>query len=406
MALNTNYTNVELWNLIRSQFPQFAQHTAEATAEMFTDRGFEQLQASQYPDVLNDFWQLSMRVYFQLINRSDVRDDLSDNGFGEYFTNPNGGYIQRMAMYNSKPVSPAYKNLTNGSSPDPFVVRKAKVEERLFRQNFDYQSLITIPDEYQFKQIFISEYGMAEFMAGLMESLNNGYTIQLTTNKLEAINAGINSTTYPLKDTQKVGVALSANPTESELKNFVQTVKDVVSAMTLGPQSSAFNAMSFPNVQDKSRLKILVRPNLENAISVNVLASAFNPDELGLGIDIVTVPHFGGLKPYEDAEFTTPLYPVYDSLGSQIGWNTQANQSNVTVEDADVFWQDPNENVIALIADKGYVFYSEQNPYRVEPIRNPRGLYTNYWASSPNNTVAVDHLYNIVAILNTNIQEA
>ena len=54
--------------------------------------------------------------------------------------------------------------------------------------------------------------------------------------------------------------------------------------------------------------------------------------------------------------------------------------------------------MIAIIADKGWLFESIQNPYRVEPIRNPAGLYQNYWASAPNNAILVDALYNVVAV--------
>jgi hypothetical protein len=63
-----------------------------------------------------------------------------------------------------------------------------------------------------------------------------------------------------------------------------------------------------------------------------------------------------------------------------------------------VYWQDPNADVLAIVADKGWMFEGTQNPYNVEPIRNPRGLYTNMWASSVGNTVAIDPLYNVVTI--------
>ena len=42
------------------------------------------------------------------------------------------------------------------------------------------------------------------------------------------------------------------------------------------------------------------------------------------------------------------------------------------------------------------MFTSTQNPYNVRPIINPRGLYTNYWASAVGNTVACDPLFNFV----------
>lgn len=397
----TLISNVDLWNAIRAKFPQFKSVTAEATADLFTEVGFEKLRNGDNPNVLNDFFGLTLRIYLQQINVSRAKDTLSENGFGEYYSTPYGGLIQRMSIDSLKPVSPKFKNLQNGSGPDPFVVRKPTTSERFWKQNFDYQSLITIPDDFQYKQIFVAEYGMSEFMGGLMTALENGYTVQLFDNKLEAINAGINSEDTPLQETQQVEVELSAEPTADELKAFILTVKNVVDAMTLGPQTSAFNAEKFSTIQDKDRLKLLLRPGIKNAIAVEVLANAFNQENLNLPIDVIELPHFGGLIPYKEDSFTTLLYPVYDNLGIQIGYSETEGATTADYTDDEVYFKDPNEDVIGIIADKGYIFFNQQNPYRVEPIRNPRGLYTNYWASSPNNSVCVDHIYNLVTLKNS-----
>lgn len=395
-------SNLDLWNATRKAFPQFASHTAEGTKEMFTEAGFEKLR-NYSVDALDDFWKLSMRVWLNVINISHANDPLEDNGFGEYYDQPWGGYIQRMSIDSVKPISPAYKGLKDGAGPDPFVVRKPKTAERFWRQNFDYASLITYPDEFAQKQIFISEYGVSEFYAGVMEGLQNGYTIQKYENKLEALNAGINSTDTALQDSQHFTASLSAVPTEDEMKNFILGVNNVVEAMTALGATDGFNAMHFQSTQDKSRLKLLVRPGFKNALKVMTLSGIFHPDELNMDVDVIVVPHFGGLQPYKEAEFTTPLYPVYSELGEMIGYNEAEDQTEVTVETYDVFWKDPNANVNAILADKGVIFECRQNAYEVEPIRNPRGRYTNFWASSPNNTIAFDPLYNIVLFENESV---
>lgn len=390
-------TNADLWNAVRAKYPTFASHTAKATKEMFTEAGFEALK--QLPDnPLNDFWGLLIRVYLQQVNVSHAKDNLESKGFGEFYDNPNGGFIQRMAVRSIKPISPAYKGLKDGDSPNPFVVRKPKVEERFFRQNFDYASLITIPDDFQAKQIFVSEYGFDAFISGVMEGLRNGYVIQKYENKLEVLNKALNSATYPLQETQQFETDMSADPTAEELTAFILLVKNIVSAIDMAPQSSAYNAAAFEDTQDTSRLKMLVRPGIKNAIGVKTLTGAFNPDQLSLPIDIIEVPNFGGLRPFKEKTFTTPLYEVYNDLGEVIGYAETEGATTVTVETDAVHWQDPNEDVIAIIADKGAVFESMQNGYEVEPIRNPRGRYTNYWASSPNNTIAFDPLYTFITI--------
>lgn len=392
-------SNVDLWNGIRAAYPNFRNHTSEATRADFTESGFEKL-ANYSIKTLNEFWELSIRVFLQTINISDARDNLELQGFGEVYEQARGGYIQRLAIMPMKPISPKYKTLENGKSVDPFTVRKPKVEERFFKQNFNYQHLLTLPDEYQYKQIFISEYGMSEFIAGLMKQMENAYIEQKYVNKLEAISAGINSKTNPLQKSQKVTVSLSENPTSDELVNFILTIKNVISAMSVGASSSAFNAMHFQTAQQKDRLKLLIRPQFRNMIDVLVARLSYNADTLNIPIDIVEVENFGGLQPYLNANFSTPLHEVYDAFGSVIGYNTDEGSDIVTVKEHDVFWKDPNEKIHAIIADKGWLFESIQNPYRVEPIRNPAGLYTNYWASAPNNAVLVDALYNVVIIQN------
>lgn len=403
-------SNLQLWNELRKKYPKFASETAEGTADLFTENGFGQLKEYN-PDAYNDFYQLSMRVFLQKIDVANVKDVLADQGFGEDYTTPFGGFVQRMAIASAKPVSPAFKGLENGSSVDPFVVRKMDVKERFFQQNFDYQSLMTMPDEGLYRNIFISEFGMSEYQAGAMKALQNGYTLQVYNNKLEAINAAINSVDFPLQDTQKFSIAIAnmdastmttadkASEYASQFIAFIQLVRNIVDSMIYTPATGAYNAAGFETTQDRERLKMLVRPDIANAIAA--IMKLNNTDDMSLPVDIVKVPDFGGLKPFKEAAYTTPLYPVYDTLGSVIGYNEKENQTEVTVLPAAVHWKDPNASVIAILADKGVVFTNTQTPYSVEPIRNPRGLYTNFWASSVNNAIVYDTYYNLVTIENS-----
>ena len=331
-------SNVDLWNGIRAAFPNFANHTSVGTKAMFTEAGFEQLKNFSL-ETLNEFWDLSMRVFLQTVNIAQARDPLNEQDFGEVYEQARGGYIQRLAITPMKPISPKYKGLENGKSVDPFVVRKPKIDERFFKQNFDYQHLITIPDEFQFKQIFISEFGMSETMAGLFLQMENAYKVQKYVNKLEAINEGINSVSHPLQSSQIVTTSLSESPTETELVNLILTIKNVISAMTVGASTSAFNALRFQTLQARDRLRILVRPQFKNELSVIVARNSYNADTLNLPIPIVEVENFGGLQPYKEAAFTTPLYEVYDSFGAVIGFTEVQGGKAVTVAEHDVFWQ-------------------------------------------------------------------
>lgn len=392
-------SNKELWDLARRSNPTFASHTAQATSDLFTERGFEALKRADI-NAINEYFEISLRVAFQGLWVSRAKNPLEGKGIIKVFDTPNGGYIQRMGMKSIKPVSPAFKGLQNGDSVDPFIVRKPEVEERFFQQNFDYQSFITMQN-FNIKQIFISDYGVGEFVSGIMQGLQNGYTTQEYVNILEAINKAINSTLYPLRNSQQLVTPIAdiTAPTNEELTNFILGVKDLVSIMDVSPQTNAFNAAGFNTTYSKDEFVLLLRAGIKNRISVNLMTGAFNPENLSIPVDIQEVANFGGLIPYQDAEFTTRLYPAYDArTGEQIGWNTEENQTTATVEEGEEFYQDTNANVLGVLMQKGLIFENRQNPYEVSPIYNPRGLYTNYWASSPNNAIVVDPYYAMVVI--------
>ena len=385
-------SNADLWNAVRKFSPTFRSHTAEATAELFTEKGFAQI---TNPDakILNEFFQLSIRVALQQVNISHAKDPLAEAGFGETYNQPFGGITQRMAVNSIKPINPAYKNLQDGQSVDPFIVRKPTMSERFYDQNFDYQSFVTLQD-FNLKQVFISEYGVSELVAGVMEGLQNGWTIQRYANKLEVLNTAINDA--QLKATQQVTVNYTGTWTDAALKEFILAVMNVITSMTVSAQSSAFNMAGFASTQDKGRLKLLVRAGYTNALRVQTLVGAFNPDQLNLGIDVVEVEHFGGIKYQTSAG--AALYPVYSANGEEIGLATTsgASEAEYQTDSPDVVAIDPNADVLAVLADSGFMFETMQNEYRVETIHNPRGLYDNYWASAPNNGIHYDRLYNFV----------
>lgn len=405
-------TNAEFWNAARAYSPEFKSHTAEATAETFKNGGweaFKQLDNTQKDAVFG----LSVKVFTQDINEMRAIDPLERQDFGEYYNIPYGAIIQRLSTEPVLPISPAYSNLKNGDSPDPFVVYKPDVAERFFPQNFDYASLITMPDDYVYKVIFTSNTGMYDYLQSqVLRGLEAGYIAQKYLNKKEALNAYLNSTKFPLKDSQKINWQATAGAeTQSELAEFVVLVRHAVRCMTNVPYTSAYNSYGHANTQDRDRLRLVVRTGFMDMIDAILMANSYHDEQLNLPIKIVEVNDFGGLVPYQDAEHTVALYPAYDALGHDLGYSTEQNAVATKAEDGSIsvsagtyvskeaaHYLDPNASIVGLIADKGLLFEGRQNPYSVEPIRNPRGRYTNMWASSPNNTVAVDPVYNCMVI--------
>lgn len=422
-------TNVQFWNECRKNNAQFESYTSVGTKDTFTEKGFEALQASDL-NVLNKFFELSLRVAFQKVDVARAKNPLSDIGLVENYATPNGGFVQRIAIDSISPISPLYNGLNTGDSVDPFKVRKPRSSQRFFAQNYDYQNLVTI-QEFQAKQIFLDEYGMGAYISGILEGLETGRIKQEYVNIKEVLNAGINSSLYPLKSTQKIKTELPddlSTVTDDELKGFIESVMDLMTGMNTQVSSSQYNAAGFDTHVDNSDYVMLLRAGILNKIKTRLRVGAFNPEDLAIPVDkIVEVSDFGGIYPYSDSAFTTRLYPIYDSFGSETGYFiSDANAENLTKKTADdgttlgyqaaagatvsaiknavprdnVYFKDENAEVKAMVAQKGLIFENQQNSYTVQPIYNPAGLYTNYWASSPANAICYDHYYNVVLFVN------
>lgn len=395
-------TNANWLDIAIKTSPNFNKWTSKGTEDFFTEQGWEALKAFS-PDAENEFFGGMLRVVFQQMSVSTFKDHLLDKGFGETYDTKYGAYIQRKAIESIKPITPQYRGLKEGDSVNPWVVRPPKHADRFFQRNFDYQSLVTIQD-FNLKEIFLSDYGISEMVGAITKALGNGWGVQRAVNKLEIINEAINSTNWPLQDSQKceVEVATINQMTDEELINFVLSVKKYLSQMDAVITSKAYNAYHFETHQDKSRLKMLMRPGIKDEINVRLRRLSYNPEDLELGIDIIEVSNFGGLEPYKEAEFTTKLYPSRNKFGEVVGYNETADGSvdtyPVTVETYDVFWKDPNENVIAVIADKGVIFETITNPLETRPIINPASLTQNIWVSAPNNAINYDPLYTLCIV--------
>lgn len=424
-------TNVQFWNECRKNNAQFESYTSAGTKETFTEKGFEAIKASDL-NILNKFFELSLRVAFQKVDIARASNPLTDSGLVEVYNTPNGGFVQRIAIDSISPISPVYNGLENGSSVDPYKVRKPKSSQRFFGQNYDYQNLITI-QEFQARQIFLDEYGMGQYIAGILQGLETGRIKQEYVNIKEVLNAGINSTEYPLKDTQKIATQLPddlSTVTDEQLRGFIEEIMDLMTAMNTQVSSGQYNAAGFDTKVDNSDYVLLVRAGILNKIKTRLRVGAFNPEDLAIPVDrIVEVSDFGGLYPYAEAALTTRLYPVYDSFGSETGYFiSEANAGTLTAKTASdgtilgyqapvntnlpafpkivsksaVHWKDENAEVKAMVAQKGLIFENIQNPYTVNPIYNPAGLYTNYWASSPANGINYDYYYNVVVFVRPN----
>lgn len=416
-------SNISLWNYLRKTNPNFASHTSKGTKELFTEQGFEALQRNDI-NAINEYFELSVRVAFQKFTLSKVRNPLDGTGLVEVYDTPNGGYVQRIAMKMLKPITPKYKHLLEGSSVDQQIIRKTEQFERFFEQNFDFQNFVTL-HEFPVKTIFISEYGMAEFLAGITSSLENSYIKQDYVNTLEALNTMVNSVTYPLQDSQKVTLeewtnAATGMPTTAALEEFILKCMDIASNMEAVASTTQLNALEFETAYNPSDFVMLTRVGIKNRIKLALRVGAYNPEDLTIPFNIKEVENFGGLVP-KDANDTT-MQEVYDIFGAVKGyidasvtvnghafknsagqWLVNITSGGTTADTTFPFepdhWYDPNEDIVAIIVQKGAIFKNIQNGLSVRPSPyNSAGLYQNLWMSAPNNAIVCDPLYGMIII--------
>lgn len=390
-----NFTNVELWNALRAKYPSFKSHTAEATADLFTEKGFTELSRNDV-NALNEFFELSMRVAFQKLDIAKIKTRLQEAGIVEGYDTPMGGYVQRISIEAIAPVSPAFEVLVDGSTVDPWVIRKPSAKERFFNRNMSVQNLITI-QEFQAKTMFIGESSMSAYLTGIMNGLELGYKIQLELNIYEVLHTAINSA--GLQATQKIALAswTDAGVTDAELKDFIAQLQDLGTAMDTCITESGFNENKFKTAYNKEDFVVLIRSGIKNKIARQLMVGAFNPENLALPFKTVEVNDFGGIEHYAG---NSKLYPHYDSLGAVDGWATSEGGTKAYDLDADdVTAVDTDANVLAVVIQKGAIFTEAPLAgVAVKPIFNPRGEYTNYYLNGAEGAIKYDKNYGLIVI--------
>lgn len=399
--------NSTLFELARKYNPQFARDTAKVSAERL-DLGWEaNKQFATNPQPINDWFAIVMTWALQKVDIAEVRDVLMDAGLVEAYDTPFGNSVQRIAVNQIASVSPKFRGLSDGDSPDMFRVRKPSIDSRWFTQNWDFQNFISL-QEYQIKLILQNEFGMEQVTGGIVKQLENSFKKSRYLNTLEAINAGINSSDFPLKSTQIVemdswGSGTAGAVTDAELMNFIQAVKKMAYALSISPSTKAYNAASFDTAVDPDDFVLLVRPDILVDIQTKLRVGAYNPEDLALPFKVQAVENFGGMLPYVDVAgeggttVATQVYPIYDDLGVVIGYDTNSSATTPTYDEDDVYFVDGNADVLAVLAQKGLIFTTMQNGIQqvVTPY-NARGAYQNIFYNVIGAGVHYDYYYDVI----------
>lgn len=426
----TKMSNADFLTKVAELAPQFKEIASKVAKEGFTESNFEAM--SQLPtgqDNVSNFYSIACLVGMQFVDYAGFKNKVDEIGVIERLAMPFAEYIQRNRVKRIKNVNPAWKGLKDGDSVDPYVVRKPEIEQDYYGgKNVAYQTFITM-QEFDLKRGWLSENGIGEIVGAVFNMIDLDRAEFDYALYKEALNGAINSTDHALQGSQKFELAAptstvanftAATFTKAELVELVEDLIDIGEAIESNVTLTTFNAAKYPMPLNTSDLVMMIRPGYKAKIRT-MLADVYHDENLKIPFDMKVVENFGGLVPYDSDN--AELQPVYDSLGAMVGYvkksytnvsaatydatndkytvkygAQQGSTADVTPESGVDHYVDPNEKVIAVLAQKGLIFELIQNPFNVRPIFNPRGEYTNTFFNQLDNYLGVNYSKALITI--------
>ena len=426
----TKMSNSDFLAKVAELAPQFQEIASKVAKTGFTESNFEAM--SQLPtgqDNVTNFYSIACLVGMQFVDYAGFKNKVDEIGVIERLAMPFAEYIQRNRVRRIKNVNPAWKGLKDGDSVDPFIVRKPEIDQDYYGgKNVAYQTFVTM-QEFDLKRGWLTENGIGEIVGAVFKMIDLDRAEFDYSLYKEALNGAINSSSHPLQGSQKMElVAPASTPanytadtfTKPELVDMVENLLNIGEAIETNVTLTTFNAAKYPMPLNTGDLVMMVRPGYKAKIRT-MLADVYHDENLKIPFDMKVVENFGGLVPYDSDN--AELQPVYDALGAMVGYvkksytnvseatydatndkytvrygAQQGSTADVTPESGVDHYVDPNEKVVAVIAQKGLIFELIQNPFNVRPIFNPRGEYTNTFFNQLDNYLGVNYTKALITI--------
>ena len=399
-------TNTQFLTAVSKVAPEFKELAAKNARDVFTEAGYQSLQnIPGTEDAVTRFYNIALLVGLQTVEHAKFKDVLASMGILERLQMTMGAYKQENRVQRIKNVNPAWlgkdgTGLKNGDSVDPYVVRKPVIEQNYYGLNWNYQNWFTLQD-FDLKLGWVTPNdGIQSIVSAMYEMVDLDRLETEYSKFFEVLNGAIHSTDHALADTQQIILdSWSATPTDAEVEELIRVLKNIVEVFDSMPSVDIYNAGKYPNGAEASDMTMLVRVGIKSRIDT-VMAYVFGPEYLQFPIKVKAVPNFGGIKHYaaSDKTFKTELVPVTDKDGVYTGFYSADGTETGQIAAADTVEVDPNEDIIAVIAQKGVIFELIQNEMRVRPIINPRGEYQNTFFNQPNNGINYNHFKNLITI--------
>ena len=197
--------------------------------------------------------------------------------------------------------------------------KKPNVSSLYYKENYQQTYEVSVSDA-QIKQAFTSEQSMANLTLQIINSMYSG------ANHDEYLNMKNLMSAY---ETSYKSVIVPSVVDESSAKAFMKAIRKTVTDLTF--MSDQYNAENVKTYTEESEQVLLIHKDVLAEVDVEVLAKAFNLGKTDFETQIVVVDDFGGMS-----------------------------------------------STLALLVDKDW-FMMYDTLRTVESIRNPKGLFTNYF---------------------------
>lgn len=400
--------------------PQYATIASQVSNGIFTNSNVEALKSLPTgKDNLTEIYGLFMLVAAQRFDGVDFRNVFENMGILDRQNLPLGRYVERFKVARLESVNPGFDGLKDGDSPDQFEFRPFEVEEIFYGgKNKDYQNFFSFK-QYNLKEGLMTENGIGQILSLVYQAVDLDRVTKEESEYKEVINRAIHSENFPLQGTQKYVLAeptatvanfTADSFTQEELDSLCLALGNIDEELRTASYTTAFNADKIPGTLNPDNYVLVVRKGYKNKIQqmiANIYHQTFY-DRIPFTTHVLS--DFGGIKYYADAAFTTELQVVYDKHGAPVGfvnasytnvspaeqgvngaytvkYGAQQGSTATVLKKSEIYEKDPNEQIMAILVEKGFLFELIQNPFLVQNAPNYRGQYVTTWFSQEANYI-------------------
>lgn len=177
-----------------------------------------------------------------------------------------------------------YKPEADPDLADLFGQSKPDIQTAFHKVNRQERYTLSI-NESQLERAFLSEYGLSEFVIGMMSTLSTSDQVDEFVETASTLrryydNGGFFKMAVPDINSSKA--------TDTDAKEFLKTVRGM--SDTLPFISRKYNSRHMPMKSEKSDLMLITTPTAKATIDVEALAGAFNIDKANIEQRVTVLP--------------------------------------------------------------------------------------------------------------------